>query len=94
VTVVHSSQTVLMSVVEYKCSEGNIHNKTTTNCVCWLKDRIINRYSVQHQTWNWTKNLFCSFVDMNTLNSFPLLMTCKTKVTYRAFRLGLASNFI
>jgi len=58
-----------------------------------LEDRIINKYSVQHQTLNWTKKLFCSFLDMNTINSFPLLMTCRTKVTHGSFRLGLASIF-
>jgi len=37
---------------------------------------------------------FVHFLIMNILNSFPLLMTCKTKMTHRAFRLVLACNFI
>jgi len=37
---------------------------------------------------------FVHFLNMNILNSFPLLMTGKTKVTHRAFWLVLACNFI
>jgi hypothetical protein len=57
-----------------------------------LGDRMTNSYSIQRQTWKWTKKLFLHFLDMTILNIFLLLTACRTKMTHKDFQLSLVQN--
>jgi hypothetical protein len=59
-----------------------------------LGDRMTNSYSIQRQTWKWTKKLFFHLLDMTILNSFLLMIACGTKITHRDFQLSLVWNLI
>jgi hypothetical protein len=61
-------------------------------------DRMVNSYTIQHQTWKWTKKLFFHMLNLTAMNIFLLLLllltSCGARMTHRQFRLALMHNLI
>jgi hypothetical protein len=57
-------------------------------------DSLTNSFSIQQQTWKWTKKLLFHLLNMIIMNSFLLPTPCGTKTKHSNFRLALVQNFI
>jgi hypothetical protein len=57
-------------------------------------DCMTNTYSINRQTWKWTKKLFFHLLDLTVLNSYIILHSCSSKLSHRDFQLSLIRDLI